>query len=58
MTKLLLLSCLVGVLLIGLLAVNVQAEKKYKKAILAGGCFWCMEKPFESIKGVASVVSG
>ena len=26
--------------------------------VLAGGCFWCMEKPFETIDGVASVVSG
>ncbi|WP_412068746.1 peptide-methionine (S)-S-oxide reductase MsrA [Rubrivirga sp. IMCC43871] len=26
--------------------------------VLAGGCFWCMEKPFEEIDGVASVVSG
>ncbi len=28
------------------------------KAIFAGGCFWCMEKPFEHIPGVLSVVSG
>ncbi len=27
-------------------------------AIFAGGCFWCMEKPFEELEGVASVVSG
>lgn len=27
-------------------------------AVFAGGCFWCMEKPFESIDGVASVTSG
>ena len=26
--------------------------------VLAGGCFWCMEKPFEDLDGVASVVSG
>lgn len=31
---------------------------KYKKAILAGGCFWCMESPFEKIDGVISVTSG
>ncbi len=29
-----------------------------KKATLAGGCFWCMEKPFESLPGVVSVTSG
>jgi peptide methionine sulfoxide reductase msrA/msrB len=27
-------------------------------AIFAGGCFWCMEKPFEELAGVKSVVSG
>lgn len=26
--------------------------------VFAGGCFWCMEKPFEQLDGVASVVSG
>lgn len=29
-----------------------------EKAILAGGCFWCLEPPFESVDGVLSVVSG
>ena len=29
-----------------------------KKATFAGGCFWCMEKPFEKTEGVISVVSG
>lgn len=28
------------------------------KAILAGGCFWCMEKDFESLEGVSDVISG
>lgn len=27
-------------------------------AIFAGGCFWCMEPPFEKVEGVESVVSG
>lgn len=27
-------------------------------AIFAGGCFWCMEKPFERLDGVESVTSG
>lgn len=27
-------------------------------ATFAGGCFWCMEPPFENVPGVASVVSG
>ena len=28
------------------------------KAILAGGCFWCMESDFESLDGVRDVISG
>ena len=27
-------------------------------ATLAGGCFWCMEPPFEGLPGVRSVISG
>ena len=33
-------------------------SKGYERALFAGGCFWCMEKPFEQLKGVVSVVSG
>ncbi len=29
-----------------------------EKAIFAGGCFWCMEPPFEKLPGVHSVISG
>lgn len=29
-----------------------------QKALFAGGCFWCMEKPFEQLDGVLSVTSG
>ena len=38
-------------------AQNVET-KHLEKATFAGGCFWCMEKPFEKIEGVSSVVSG
>lgn len=31
---------------------------KTAKATFAGGCFWCMEKPFEEVDGVVSVTSG
>ena len=27
-------------------------------AVFAGGCFWCMEPPFDKIDGVRSTVSG
>ena len=33
-------------------------SKGYEKAMFAGGCFWCMEKPFEQLRGVISVESG
>jgi len=29
-----------------------------QRATFAGGCFWCMEKPFEELDGVSTVVSG
>jgi peptide methionine sulfoxide reductase msrA/msrB len=28
------------------------------RALFSGGCFWCMEPPFEKMKGVKAVVSG
>ncbi len=28
------------------------------KAIFAGGCFWCMEQPFDELDGVISTTSG
>ncbi|OGW38784.1 MAG: methionine sulfoxide reductase [Nitrospirae bacterium GWD2_57_9] len=31
---------------------------RLEKAIFAGGCFWCMEQPFEKLDGVQEVISG
>ncbi len=31
---------------------------QYSKAIFAGGCFWCMEKPFDELPGVIATTSG
>ena len=31
---------------------------KFEVAVLAGGCFWCVESDFESVSGVSEVVSG
>ncbi len=36
------------------LAGSAQAET----AIVAGGCFWCVESDFEAVKGVSEVISG
>lgn len=33
-------------------------NKKLEKATFAGGCFWCMEPPFEKLDGVVKVISG
>jgi len=37
---------------------SVAPPKKLEKATFAGGCFWCMEPPFEKLKGVDAVISG
>lgn len=41
---------------------SVQADgaraEILEKATFAGGCFWCMEPPFENIEGVKEVISG
>jgi peptide-methionine (S)-S-oxide reductase len=34
------------------------AAQETATAIFAGGCFWCMEKPFDVIEGVRSTTSG
>lgn len=35
-----------------------QPKQNLETAIFAGGCFWCMEPPFERLDGVISVTSG
>jgi peptide-methionine (S)-S-oxide reductase len=39
-------------------ATPVVAETHLEKATFAGGCFWCMEHPFDQIPGVVSVTVG
>jgi len=48
---------------LGLAATTATAQAPTPKegqafAIFAGGCFWCMEPPFDKIKGVISTTSG
>jgi methionine-S-sulfoxide reductase len=33
-------------------------DNNLEKAYFAGGCFWCMEPPFEALDGVTGAVSG
>jgi len=42
-------------LMLGTIVVASGAEKE---AFFAGGCFWCMEPPFEALRGVSAVYSG
>jgi peptide-methionine (S)-S-oxide reductase len=37
---------------------TVTAATSFEKATFAGGCFWCMEHPFDEIPGVVSVTPG
>jgi peptide-methionine (S)-S-oxide reductase len=41
-----------------LLLAPAAAFAETARATFAGGCFWCMEPPFEKLPGVVSVVSG
>jgi peptide-methionine (S)-S-oxide reductase len=42
----------------GLLIVSTISEARLEKAILAGGCFWCLESDFDKLPGIISTVSG
>ena len=63
-----LFSILVSLIMVATFAVAATMDKKGEmeameetktaKAIFAGGCFWCMEPPFEKLDGVHAVVSG
>nr|WP_225887088.1 peptide-methionine (S)-S-oxide reductase MsrA [Nodosilinea nodulosa] len=39
-------------------AADEISTENQSTAIFAGGCFWCMEKPFDEIDGVLSTTSG
>jgi len=41
-----------------LTAISSLAGTALEKATFAGGCFWCMEHPFDQLPGVVSVTSG
>ncbi len=39
-------------------ASRLRSEGAFATATFAGGCFWCMEPPFQKLAGVMSVTSG
>ena len=41
-----------------LAASGVTASAEIKTAVFAGGCFWCMEPPFDRLDGVLETTSG
>lgn len=52
----LMLIALASIGTMGLAAEKMMAETE--KAYFAGGCFWCLEHPFDSIPGVTEVMPG
>ena len=44
--------------LLCLAAIGVADAQERARATFAGGCFWCMEPPFDKLDGVVSTTSG
>jgi len=57
MTRRRLLQMLMGAGTVGA-AAQVAGAQGLARATFAGGCFWCMEPPFDELDGVASTTSG
>ncbi|MFN4130636.1 MAG: peptide-methionine (S)-S-oxide reductase MsrA [Paracoccaceae bacterium] len=51
-------SIVAGLTLMVLLGAAGGSHAATERAIVAGGCFWCVEADFEKVTGVRSVVSG
>ena len=45
-------------LLLAVCGLTLSAQAESKTAIFAGGCFWCMQEPFDQVKGVTQTVVG
>jgi len=50
--------CLMALLTLAGVGLGTVAEAETEKAVVAGGCFWCVESDFEQVSGVLDVVSG
>ncbi len=44
--------------LLTVLLLGIMAQTPLQKATFAGGCFWCLEGPFETHEGVVDVATG
>jgi peptide-methionine (S)-S-oxide reductase len=53
-----LLGCFVLVLAPRTIETQTVKDKNLAKATFAGGCFWCMEPPYDKLDGVISTTSG
>jgi peptide-methionine (S)-S-oxide reductase len=49
---------LLGCVALNSIAANNPDKAQYQTATFAGGCFWCMEPPFDKLDGVISTTSG
>jgi methionine-S-sulfoxide reductase len=64
MINLTILSIAVSVILVLSMAyaeqgkISPEFSERLEKATFAGGCFWCMEPPFDKLDGVISTTSG
>jgi len=56
-TKKIILFCSL-ILLNMMITDHTHAESRLKQATFAGGCFWCLEYPFERLSGVREALAG
>jgi methionine-S-sulfoxide reductase len=55
---LILVACSVSTTGDSVIMTGENVDNNLEKAYFAGGCFWCMEPPFEALDGVTGAVSG
>jgi len=58
MQYLLLIAVFFVLVTTALAAGGQQQVSEHKTAVFGGGCFWCMEPPFEQLDGVVDVMAG
>ncbi|MGY6629596.1 MAG: peptide-methionine (S)-S-oxide reductase MsrA [Wenzhouxiangella sp.] len=53
------LTCLLAAMLLTIApAAGADEERPLARATFAGGCFWCMEPPYDRLDGVIETISG